>query len=259
MAFRRLVSFSLLAALSVLGCYAVAARASESAGATLTGRTWQLSRLAGADRSGAGITATFTSAGKLSGFSGCNSYRGSYTTSGDSIRVSNKLAVTLMACGNSLMRMESSYLEALTSATTYTVQNATLTLMGRKNRELATFSVQSQSLAGTTWRVLYYNNGKQDVVSVMAQTKLTATFARSDVSGFAGCNDYRGAFKTNPRQISIGALSSTKKYCGDPPGVMEQESKYLAALESAATYDSYGHTLEFRTSSGALAVILLRS
>ncbi len=36
--------------------------------------------------------------------------------------------------------------------------------------------------------------------------------------------------------------------CWDPEGIMEQESAYLAALESAATYQIKGALLEVRDS-----------
>jgi heat shock protein HslJ len=43
------------------------------------------------------------------------------------------------------------------------------------------------------------------------------------------------------------------KMCNDPEGVMDQESQFLAALESAATYKIEGTRLELRTADGALA------
>ena len=43
-----------------------------------------------------------------------------------------------------------------------------------------------------------------------------------------------------------------------PPGVMEQESEYLAALESAATYRIEGDLLEMRTAADQIAVMMTR-
>jgi hypothetical protein len=42
--------------------------------------------------------------------------------------------------------------------------------------------------------------------------------------------------------------------CAEPEGIMEQEAAYLAALESAATYDVIGDRLEFSDPSGTRAV-----
>ena len=74
---------------------------------------------------------------------------------------------------------------------------------------LATFGVQPQSLAGTRWVVVDYNNGKQAVVSVLAGTKLTADFdTAGHMAGFAGCNDYSGPVKATPPEVSIGPLAT---------------------------------------------------
>ena len=41
--------------------------------------------------------------------------------------------------------------------------------------------------------------------------------------------------------------------CEDPAGIMDQEQQYLAALQTAATYQIEGNVLELRTADGALA------
>ena len=226
----------------------------------LTGQTWALTKLGSVDRKKAGITARFTAEGKVSGFSGCNNYSGTYRTSGGSIAVSRKLAVTQKACARPVMVQERLYLAALTAAKAYSIAGGNLKLRGKSGLTLATFAVQSQSLTGTRWVVVDYNNGKQAVVSVLTGTKLTANLDMAGhVTGFAGCNDYNGPVKATFPKIAIGPLASTKKFCGAPAGVMEQESAFLAALASAATYSIQGTTLELRTASGAIAVSLSRA
>jgi heat shock protein HslJ len=257
---RSMLGLGLVTAIATLAALGSFTGAQAAKGPTLAGQTWQLAKLGRIDRQRAGITATFTTRGKVSGFSGCNRYSGAYTTSGSSITVSKKLAVTQKACHKAVMAQEKAYLAALTAAKTYSIAQGTLTLKGKRGHTLATFDVQSQSLAGTTWTVVDYNNGKQAVVSIVAGTKMTAIFDKNDhVSGSAGCNDYNGPAKATPPKISIGPLASTRKTCGSPSGVMEQESAYLAALQSAATYSIQGSTLEFRTASGAIAVSLSRA
>jgi heat shock protein HslJ len=41
--------------------------------------------------------------------------------------------------------------------------------------------------------------------------------------------------------------------CSEPEGIMEQETEYLAALETAATYNIEGERLQLRTAEGSLA------
>ena len=44
------------------------------------------------------------------------------------------------------------------------------------------------------------------------------------------------------------------KACSEPANVMEQESQYLAALQSAATYQVQGTILELQDANGESAV-----
>jgi len=239
---------------------ALAPSAQATPPSSLTGKTWLLTSLNRSNRQSLGITAMFTSSGKLSGFSGCNNYSGTFTTGRLlSISIPNKLAVTQKACSQAVMTQESAYLKALTSATHYLVVKSSLTLLGVKSRTLARFRVQSQSLAGTKWVVTGYNNGKEAVVSVMIGTKLTANFTAGDVEGSAGCNSYGGKYTSTPPKIKIGPLASTRKECPSPHGVMTQEQQFLAALESAATYTVQGSMLEFRAAGGAIAATLHRA
>jgi len=73
------------------------------------------------------ITATFTTDGKVQGSGGCNSYGGSYTTSGSSITVSD-LVSTLMSCGNVLDTQERAFLMILGESSTFETDGATLTI-----------------------------------------------------------------------------------------------------------------------------------
>jgi heat shock protein HslJ len=117
------------------------------------------------------------------------------------------------------------------------------------------YKAQTQDLAGTSWEVISYNNGKQAVTSVLAGSSITAEFGKDGtLSGNSGCNSYNGSYTINGNQITIGPLASTRMACSAPEGVMEQEAQYLAALETAATYQIEGTVLELRTQDGALAV-----
>ncbi len=114
-------------------------------------------------------------------------------------------------------------------------------------------------LAGTSWEVTGYDDGSQAVTSVLAGTTLTANFGEDGtLTGNSGCNDYSGPYKVTGNQIGIGPLSSTKKACSDPVGVMDQESQYLAALENAQVFIVEGNTLELRLVDGTVAAKFTR-
>jgi heat shock protein HslJ len=222
----------------------------------LAGTSWLLETLNGKPPvSGTAITLTFGAGSRLAGSDGCNQYNAAYTVDGSALTVKQPIATTMMACADDVMRQGSAYIEALGKVATYKLNGQSLSLSDSGGKELAAFGAQSTDLAGTSWNVVSYNNGKQAVVSVMTGTSLTATFgADGSLTGFAGCNDYNATYATNGRKtIEIGPVASTRKACEQPEGVMDQETQYLTALSTAATYSIDGNKLELRTSDGALA------
>jgi heat shock protein HslJ len=243
-----------------LGLIALTACAPSSSqgggGGDLTGQVWAVSEMKGKGlEPDTGITAQFTSDGKLSGSAGCNQYSGTYTVSGNSITIATPLASTMMACDPAVMEQESVYLNALGEAKTYSINGDQLTFNDAANTTLMTYKSQSQDLAGTSWEVIGVNNGQQAVISTLPDTTITADFGEDGtLSGNSGCNTYNGPYTVDGNQITIGPLSSTMMACGEPAGVMEQEAQYLAALGTAATYQIEGTVLELRAEDGALAV-----
>jgi len=124
---------------------------------------------------------------------------------------------------------------------------------------VATFAAQNRALSGTTWTVTGYNNGKQAVVSALAGSTLTLIFGEDGrLSGSAGCNTYTTSYEVSDQSLRIGQIASTRMLCNEPAGVMEQETRFLQALGTVATYRSDGERLELRTGDGALAVTAAR-
>ena len=95
--------------------------------ATLEGSSWMLN----SSMPGSSITLNFGN-GTLSGFAGCNTYNAGYTTTlaagnTNSITV-GPITATGMACTPELASQEQAYLAALQTASSYTINGATLTL-----------------------------------------------------------------------------------------------------------------------------------
>jgi heat shock protein HslJ len=243
----------------LLGVFSVVVVGCTGAGGTvgLEGTTWILSSFDGQPPlPGSTITAIFESDGKMGGSSGCNSYGASYRTSGDGLTISDPFS-TMMACEPDLMEQETDFLSALTATASFVISGETLTLKDAAGASRLVFQAQSTELSGTSWSVVSYNNGSGGVVSVLAGTDLTADFGSAgQLSGNAGCNTYNASYTTDGGAITIGAPASTRMFCAEPEGVMDQEAQYLAALETAARYSVNGPRLELRTADGALAVSL---
>jgi heat shock protein HslJ len=119
--------------------------------------------------------------------------------------------------------------------------------------------MQPETLAGSSWNVIGYNNGNQAVVSVLIDTEITANFGHDGMlTGSAGCNDYSAAYTTNGADITIGPVAATRKFCAEPADLMDQEQQYLAALQTAATCKIEANRLELRAADEALAADFAR-
>jgi heat shock protein HslJ len=233
--------------------------------APLVGPLWQLSSFVDKETARSvlaetEITATFDEEGSLGGSSGCNNYSTTYEVSGDQISISGPIASTMMMCpAPGVMDQESEYLAALEMVSSYTIEAEQLTLYDAQGQTILTYTVSKPtSLVGTQWEVIGYNNGKGGVVSVVIGTELSALFAQDGtLSGSAGCNNYNAAYEVDDPslaegEISIGPAATTRMFCGEPEGTMDQESQYLAALEMAEVYRIEGDRLQLRTTAGSL-------
>jgi heat shock protein HslJ len=240
----------------LLSASALAAASCAAAGreAGLEGTSWILTSLDGqAPVVGSTITAAFEADGKMGGNSGCNGYGASYEVNGDRLAIDDPFS-TMMACEPALMDQETAYLAALTATATYAISGESLSLKDASGVARLLFRAQPSDLGGTSWTVLSYNNGQGGVVSILAGTELTAEFsADGQLSGSAGCNTYSASYSTAEASITIGPAASTRMYCAEPEGVMEQETQYLSSLTTASSYSMRGSSLELRTADGALA------
>jgi heat shock protein HslJ len=113
-------------------------------------------------------------------------------------------------------------------------------------------------LNGTAWQVTGFYTGRGAVVSPLVGTNLTTRFEATQLSGQGGCNEFAGGYSVSGSNISIGALASGLVMCSDIPGTMEQESDFLAALQSSATFRFDGNRLEMRRADGTVTVFFTR-
>ena len=226
----------------------------------LAGTSWMLTELDGqAPLADATVTLRFEADGSAGGSDGCNNYFTTYTVDGDAISFGVG-GSTMMACPEPVMTQASAYQAALSSAVTFMMADGMLMLHNADGAAVAVFAAQSSDLAGSAWDVTNYNNGREAVVSVLADTVLTVAVGDDgSISGSAGCNNFRGGYTVDGNLIAIGPLATTRMMCPTPEGVMEQEAEFVAALESSATYRIDGNQLELRTADDALAVWMVRA
>jgi len=230
-----------------------------SSDADLNGTAWVLSSLPGRSLlAGSAVTLRFED-GRVQGSDGCNRYVALYTATDTALQVAPSAASTQMACAQPLMEQAEAFMRALTQARTYRIQSGQLELLTADGVLLASHVPQPQALAGTSWRVTGYNNGREALVSVMAGTKVTMLFSSDGrVSGSAGCNLYSAPYTSQGFRLSFGAAAATRRMCAQPDGVMEQERQFLKALETVASARLEGNALDLRTVSGQLALTLAK-
>ncbi len=236
----------------------LSARAVEAA-ASLTDSTWVLTAYLGAQGEQVDVlpdtrvTTNFAD-GEVAGSSGCNRYFGSYETDGSGSLTFGPLGSTMMLCApDEVMLQETAFLANMSSVTAYEIANSQLLLQDAAGQTVLVFNGEVPiTLTNTTWIVTGYNNGNQAVVSVLADTEMTAVFAEDGtMSGTAGCNSYRATYTTDGDALTIGPAAATRKLCASPEGIMEQEALYLAALPNATVYRIDGETLELRDADGS--------
>lgn len=89
--------------------------------------------------------------------------------------------------------------------------------------------------------------------------EITLSFgADGRVTGSAGCNTYLGnySYTASDNTIRIGPISRTEKICL-PHEIMEQESRFMELLTTAAVYAVTGDRLELRTPDGTTVLVFI--
>jgi heat shock protein HslJ len=224
--------------------------ASTAAAADLEGTLWYLTTIAGTHAQPGGQL-RFGKAGKLSGSTGCNDFRGTYAQSGSSLTITIE-SQTAKRCAPALEEQEVAVNAALPKVASFSnayrgVQSLSasdpLTLLDRSGQTLLDYAQGGPaSLAGPAWKVTSINTG-QARIPVVGNT-LTATFSQDEntmnaiggtVAGSVGCNTYSAPFQLSGARLTVGPVAMTRKHCRQPAGVTEQQAAFLKALAAPMT------------------------
>jgi heat shock protein HslJ len=204
------------------------------------------------------VTAQFSSVEPtMSGSGGCNNYTTGYeSTDAGSLTISDAIGSTMMAC-EGMMETETAFFAALGSVTNWDLtEQGRLELTystGQPYEEKLVFAPGEVPLTGTTWRLVSW--GDPDTpTDVEAGTSVTAVFnpetdTTGTVSGNATCNSYSTSYALDDSSISFGPTAGTMMMC--PIGA-DQETAYLAALDTAQTYTIVGANMQITYDGGVL-------
>ena len=219
----------------------------------LENATWRLTTLPGQTLpttagSQSALSVRFAK-GRVEGFSGCNQFTGGFRVQGHTLLTLGPIAGTLMACPEPAMALEQAFRTAFSGTMRVAVSGDELTLTPESGQAPLRFTREAPPrLDGIVWEVTGYNNGRQAVVSTKLGTQLTLEFKDGQVSGSSGCNRFHGAFKSQGDRLSIGPLATTRMMCDE--GVMAQEREFLAALETATTWQIGRGVLDVHRADG---------
>ena len=128
------------------------------------------------------------------------------------------------------------------------------TLVSVESKEPVTDSSAVQ-LEDTDWVMVSYMNADGVMVEALPGTNSTARIRDGQINGNAWCNGYFGGYEVDGTDLRLGPLASTEMFCGSPPGVMDQETAFLAALGSAATYQIVEDQLTIANGVGETVLI----
>src|SRR5262249_42273157 len=135
---------------------------SSPAVTNLAGSAWTMTSYA--DTSGTMVAAaqsaalSFGANGALSGSTGCNSFRGTYTSTGSSLTLTLG-PMTQMACVDAAATaQETAVVQQLPEVASYTTGGDGLTLSASDGSPLFVYAAANTNLPGTSWQVTGVNN-----------------------------------------------------------------------------------------------------
>jgi heat shock protein HslJ len=104
-------------------------------------------------------------------------------------------------------------------------------------------------LNGSSWTLAAYTQNGTSMPALNGTTVTLIFDKEGSITGSAGCNHYCASYGLKGSAITIGQAGSTEMYC-TAPGIMEQESSYLALLGRAASVSAGDTTLTLADAQG---------
>jgi heat shock protein HslJ len=240
-------------------CRIPATEANDAATVSLEANSWRLASLSGKESNElAGLERpvwTRFEAGRISGFSGCNNFMGSYTVEGDRVTL-GQLAGTLMACTEPAQSIDNVVRAQFAGTLRYEIIGSQLSLTAASGKILTFEQEPEPMLAATTWQVTGFNNNRSAVVGIVADAEISLSFDATTVTANTGCNTARASYSTQGSSIQIGTAASTRRMCAEE--LMIQEREFIAALESAVKWRIDGNVLDMHRADEERAIFANR-
>lgn len=172
----------------------------------------------------------------------CNSVHATYTTDGSSISITPGPS-TMAACPPD--SQDAQFMNQLSNAAIYFIDGGNLYIDLFADAGTMRFVPQGSpppnpdapagEADGSTFYLVSFGAQGQEQ-PVLPGTQITADFADSTLTGNAGCNNYSGTLVSTNDYFVVEGIITTRMFCAEPAGVMDQEQAYLAGLGDITGY-----------------------
>jgi heat shock protein HslJ len=113
------------------------------------------------------------------------------------------------------------------------------------------------AMTQTNWTCESLMDTSGTLIPAQSGTDVTAMFGREGrMSGTAGCNRYGATYQTRDYSITVSGISATEMFCHGP-GIMEQESAFLADLEKASSFRVSESSLKLYDATGKTVLVFV--
>lgn len=242
----------------------------------LPGTAWRLVSLDGQPPvEGSTLTLTFYDENRAGGHAGCRDYVVGYRAGeeGLSFYYTAMMGEVCMAGGaqedqDRLLQQEGAFTDALSWTDRFRLaeDGSSLELLSQRGESLVFEPLAAGEVPpveGTTWALVSFVEPNDQAgleqplpapLDTVAGTDVTLAFRDGTAAGTAGCNQYTASYSLEGETLSIGEAASTRMFCEQPEGVMEQEQRLLTWLTEAETARLHGRQLWLETADGRALV-----
>ncbi|WP_455198186.1 META domain-containing protein [Kaarinaea lacus] len=120
---------------------------------------------------------------------------------------------------------------------------------GRSTERVAPSQKPDASLSNTYWKLIELNGEPAALGAGKRELHMILNTEGNRVKGFSGCNRFTGTHKVSESHIQFSQMASTRMACVDG---MEQEKRFLSALEGTTEFRISGESLSLYSGDGQL-------
>jgi heat shock protein HslJ len=114
-------------------------------------------------------------------------------------------------------------------------------------------SLPGSALEGTMWTMTSLAGSEP-----LQGSEITAGFLDGEMSGSTGCNIYFYAYRAEEQRLILEGGGVTEMACSQPQGVMEQETRFLDALNQVDQFFLTENSLQLTTRQGDQLIFVPR-